>query len=182
MAKRDTGAFTSIVSVRPPTCSLTETAGFSLSYIESHTRTASRLLLAVDLLLTEIWVCLPPKLLLCNPRPLPAPLSPMGGQEPGASSLVICAKPQGSLTSQLGDKPMTDQIPVLVMGVWEASRPHDGLYWCTSSQQTRYKESWSKLRDGGYKLRLDALPFQAAKASGEIISDVSIRLHYRGSV
>ncbi|XP_032735408.1 nebulin-related-anchoring protein isoform X3 [Lontra canadensis] len=37
--------------------------------------------------------------------------------------------------------------------------------------ETRYKESWSKLRDGGYKLRLDAIPFQAAKVSGEIISD-----------
>nr|XP_021532614.1 nebulin-related-anchoring protein isoform X8 [Aotus nancymaae] len=37
--------------------------------------------------------------------------------------------------------------------------------------ETRYKESWGKLRDGGYKLRLDAIPFQAAKASGEIISD-----------
>ncbi|XP_023571210.1 nebulin-related-anchoring protein isoform X3 [Octodon degus] len=37
--------------------------------------------------------------------------------------------------------------------------------------ETRYKESWSKLRDGGYKLRLDALPFQAAKASGAVISD-----------
>ncbi|KAM7074173.1 nebulin-related-anchoring protein isoform 7-T7 [Molossus nigricans] len=37
--------------------------------------------------------------------------------------------------------------------------------------ETRYKESWSKLRDGGYRLRLDAIPFQAAKASGEIISD-----------
>uniref|UniRef100_A0A8C3YTM2 Nebulin-related-anchoring protein n=1 Tax=Catagonus wagneri TaxID=51154 RepID=A0A8C3YTM2_9CETA len=37
--------------------------------------------------------------------------------------------------------------------------------------ETRYKESWSKLRDGGYKLRLDAIPFQAAKASAEIISD-----------
>ncbi|XP_049501747.1 nebulin-related-anchoring protein isoform X3 [Panthera uncia] len=37
--------------------------------------------------------------------------------------------------------------------------------------ETRYRESWSKLRDGGYKLRLDAIPFQAAKASGEIISD-----------
>ncbi|XP_057633652.1 nebulin-related-anchoring protein isoform X1 [Chionomys nivalis] len=37
--------------------------------------------------------------------------------------------------------------------------------------ETRYKESWSRLRDGGYKLRLDALPFQAAKASGDIISD-----------
>ncbi|XP_053306831.1 nebulin-related-anchoring protein isoform X1 [Spea bombifrons] len=37
--------------------------------------------------------------------------------------------------------------------------------------ETRYKESWSKVRDGGYKLKLDAIPFQAAKASGEIISD-----------
>ncbi|KAM6184780.1 nebulin-related-anchoring protein [Rhynchocyon petersi] len=37
--------------------------------------------------------------------------------------------------------------------------------------ETRYKESWSKLREGGYKLRLDAIPFQVAKASGEIISD-----------
>ncbi|NP_001390109.1 nebulin-related-anchoring protein isoform 6 [Mus musculus] len=37
--------------------------------------------------------------------------------------------------------------------------------------ETRYKESWSRLRDGGYKLRLDALPFQAAKASSEVISD-----------
>ncbi|KAL1788490.1 nebulin-related-anchoring protein isoform X1 [Sigmodon hispidus] len=37
--------------------------------------------------------------------------------------------------------------------------------------ETRYKESWNRLRDGGYKLRLDALPFQAAKASSEIISD-----------
>uniref|UniRef100_A0A8D1VDT1 Nebulin-related-anchoring protein n=1 Tax=Sus scrofa TaxID=9823 RepID=A0A8D1VDT1_PIG len=37
--------------------------------------------------------------------------------------------------------------------------------------ETRYKESWSKLRDGGYKLRLDAIPFQAAKASAEIVSD-----------
>lgn len=30
-----------------------------------------------------------------------------------------------------------------------------------------------KLRDGGYKLRLDAIPFQSAKASSEILSDVS---------
>ncbi|KAM9326442.1 nebulin-related-anchoring protein [Gastrophryne carolinensis] len=37
--------------------------------------------------------------------------------------------------------------------------------------ETRYKESWTHLRDGGYKLKLDAIPFQAAKASGEIISD-----------
>ncbi|XP_074475422.1 nebulin-related-anchoring protein isoform X2 [Sebastes fasciatus] len=34
-----------------------------------------------------------------------------------------------------------------------------------------YKESWTKLRDGGYKLSLDAIPFQSAKASGEILSD-----------
>lgn len=41
------------------------------------------------------------------------------------------------------------------------------------SKQIRYKESWSKMRDGGYKLKLDAIPFQTAKASSEIISDVS---------
>lgn len=39
--------------------------------------------------------------------------------------------------------------------------------------QSCYKESWTKLRDGGYKLRLDAIPFQSAKASAEILSDVS---------
>lgn len=38
--------------------------------------------------------------------------------------------------------------------------------------QSCYKESWTKLRDGGYKLRLDAIPFQSAKASAEILSDV----------
>ncbi|CAM4605460.1 unnamed protein product, partial [Caretta caretta] len=37
--------------------------------------------------------------------------------------------------------------------------------------ETHYKESWSKIRDGGYKLKLDAIPFQAAKTSSEIISD-----------
>ncbi|XP_042313004.1 nebulin-related-anchoring protein isoform X2 [Sceloporus undulatus] len=37
--------------------------------------------------------------------------------------------------------------------------------------ETRYKESWNKMRDGGYKLKLDAIPFQTAKASTEIISD-----------
>nr|XP_006135035.1 nebulin-related-anchoring protein isoform X1 [Pelodiscus sinensis] len=41
--------------------------------------------------------------------------------------------------------------------------------------ETHYKESWSKMRDGGYKLKLDAIPFQAAKASGEIISDYKYR-------
>nr|XP_020460888.1 nebulin-related-anchoring protein [Monopterus albus] len=37
--------------------------------------------------------------------------------------------------------------------------------------ENRYKESWSKIRDGGYKLSLDAIPFQSAKASTEILSD-----------
>ncbi|CAG5906159.1 unnamed protein product [Menidia menidia] len=37
--------------------------------------------------------------------------------------------------------------------------------------ESRYKESWTKIRDGGYKLRLDAIPFQSAKASADILSD-----------
>uniref|UniRef100_A0A3B3U7U4 Nebulin-related anchoring protein n=1 Tax=Poecilia latipinna TaxID=48699 RepID=A0A3B3U7U4_9TELE len=37
--------------------------------------------------------------------------------------------------------------------------------------ESQYKESWTKLRDGGYKLRLDAIPFQSAKASADILSD-----------
>uniref|UniRef100_A0A3B4VIL5 Nebulin-related anchoring protein n=1 Tax=Seriola dumerili TaxID=41447 RepID=A0A3B4VIL5_SERDU len=37
--------------------------------------------------------------------------------------------------------------------------------------ESHYKESWTKIRDGGYKLRLDAIPFQSAKASAEILSD-----------
>ncbi|XP_068439400.1 nebulin-related-anchoring protein [Clinocottus analis] len=37
--------------------------------------------------------------------------------------------------------------------------------------ESSYKESWTKIRDGGYKLRLDAIPFQSAKASAEILSD-----------
>ncbi|NWH22809.1 NRAP protein, partial [Grus americana] len=37
--------------------------------------------------------------------------------------------------------------------------------------EIRYKESWGKMKDGGYQLKLDAIPFQAAKASGKIISD-----------
>lgn len=40
--------------------------------------------------------------------------------------------------------------------------------------QSSYKESWTKIRDGGYKLRLDAIPFQSAKASAGILSDVSL--------
>ena len=43
--------------------------------------------------------------------------------------------------------------------------------------QSRYKESWNKIRDGGYKLRLDAIPFQSAKASAEILSDVSNQIY-----
>ncbi|XP_076007991.1 nebulin-related-anchoring protein isoform X2 [Genypterus blacodes] len=42
--------------------------------------------------------------------------------------------------------------------------------------ESHYKESWTKLRDGGYKLRLDAIPFQSAKASTDILSD----LKYKG--
>ncbi|XP_057682974.1 nebulin-related-anchoring protein isoform X1 [Corythoichthys intestinalis] len=41
----------------------------------------------------------------------------------------------------------------------------------TNLSESRYKESWMKLRDGGYKLRLDAIPFQSAKASADILSD-----------
>ncbi|XP_065528358.1 nebulin-related-anchoring protein isoform X3 [Lathamus discolor] len=37
--------------------------------------------------------------------------------------------------------------------------------------EIHYKESWRKMKDGGYQLKLDAIPFQAAKTSGEIISD-----------
>ncbi|XP_012950143.1 nebulin-related-anchoring protein isoform X2 [Anas platyrhynchos] len=37
--------------------------------------------------------------------------------------------------------------------------------------EIRYKETWGKMKDGGYQMKLDAIPFQAAKASGEIISD-----------
>ncbi|KAJ3607970.1 hypothetical protein NHX12_025021 [Muraenolepis orangiensis] len=41
--------------------------------------------------------------------------------------------------------------------------------------ESRYKESWTKVRDGGYKLRLDAISFQSAKASGDILSDQKYR-------
>lgn len=65
------------------------------------------------------------------------------------------------------------------------------LYICCVHFQSGYKESWTKIRDGGYKLRLDAIPFQSAKTSAEILSDVSfpltllvfmschVRLHYK---
>lgn len=49
-----------------------------------------------------------------------------------------------------------------------SSSPH----FCLVTLQSCYKESWTKLRDGGYKLRLDAIPFQSAKTSAEILSDV----------
>lgn len=73
----------------------------------------------------------------------------------------------------MGEGDLPNQIPV-GGGEGEAecrSLSDLGLSPC----QTRYKESWSRLRDGGYKLRLDALPFQAAKASSEVISDVSVQ-------
>ncbi|XP_038136493.1 nebulin-related-anchoring protein isoform X1 [Cyprinodon tularosa] len=41
--------------------------------------------------------------------------------------------------------------------------------------ESQYKESWTKLRDGGYKLSLDAIPFQSAKASADILSEVKYR-------
>ncbi|XP_068113988.1 nebulin-related-anchoring protein isoform X2 [Hyperolius riggenbachi] len=47
--------------------------------------------------------------------------------------------------------------------------------------ETRYKESWKQLRDGGYKLKLDAILFQAAKASGEIISDLKYKEEFEKS-
>lgn len=50
------------------------------------------------------------------------------------------------------------------------------LYISRVHFQSCYKESWTKIRDGGYKLRLDAIPFQSAKASAEILSDVSLQL------
>ncbi|XP_050980766.1 nebulin-related-anchoring protein isoform X2 [Labeo rohita] len=44
--------------------------------------------------------------------------------------------------------------------------------------ESHYKESWRKIRDGGYKLRLDAIPFQAAKSSGEILSDQKYKAQF----
>lgn len=44
--------------------------------------------------------------------------------------------------------------------------------------ESHYKESWKKIRDGGYKLRLDAIPFQAAKSSAEILSDQKYKAQF----
>ncbi|XP_073345124.1 nebulin-related-anchoring protein isoform X2 [Pagrus major] len=44
--------------------------------------------------------------------------------------------------------------------------------------ESSYKQSWTKIRDGGYKLRLDAIPFQSAKVSGEILSDQKYRADF----
>uniref|UniRef100_A0A673N4F3 Nebulin-related-anchoring protein-like n=1 Tax=Sinocyclocheilus rhinocerous TaxID=307959 RepID=A0A673N4F3_9TELE len=44
--------------------------------------------------------------------------------------------------------------------------------------ESHYKESWRKIRDGGYKLRLDAIPFQAAKSSAEILSDQKYKAQF----
>ncbi|XP_041517329.1 nebulin-related-anchoring protein isoform X7 [Microtus oregoni] len=41
--------------------------------------------------------------------------------------------------------------------------------------EAKYKESWHNLRAQGYKLTIDALPFQAARASGDIASDFLYR-------
>ncbi|XP_026132251.1 nebulin-related-anchoring protein-like isoform X3 [Carassius auratus] len=44
--------------------------------------------------------------------------------------------------------------------------------------ESHYKESWRKIRDGGYKLRLDAIPFQAAKSSSDILSDQKYKAQF----
>lgn len=40
--------------------------------------------------------------------------------------------------------------------------------------QKVYKASGDQVKTAGYDLRIDAIPFQTAKASGEIASDVSL--------
>ncbi|XP_012670070.2 nebulin-related-anchoring protein [Clupea harengus] len=42
----------------------------------------------------------------------------------------------------------------------------------------RYKESWTKIKDAGYHLRLDAISFQAAKSSNDIFSDQKYRQQF----
>lgn len=46
---------------------------------------------------------------------------------------------------------------------------------CVSVFQIKYKESWHTLRAQGYKLTMQDIPFQAAKSSTGIASDVNIR-------
>ncbi|XP_051959174.1 nebulin-related-anchoring protein isoform X2 [Xyrauchen texanus] len=48
----------------------------------------------------------------------------------------------------------------------------------TNLSESRYKESWTKIRDAGYKLRLDAIPFQAAKSSTEILSNQKYKAQF----
>ncbi|XP_058476923.1 nebulin-related-anchoring protein isoform X1 [Solea solea] len=56
---------------------------------------------------------------------------------------------------------LTEELPEMVQAKLNAM----------NISESHYKESWTKLRDGGYKLRLDAIPFQSAKASADILSD-----------
>lgn len=42
--------------------------------------------------------------------------------------------------------------------------------------QVKYRESWHTLRAQGYKLTMQDIPFQAAKSSTGIASDVKIML------
>ncbi|XP_051522836.1 nebulin-related-anchoring protein isoform X2 [Myxocyprinus asiaticus] len=48
----------------------------------------------------------------------------------------------------------------------------------TNLSESCYKKSWKKIRDAGYKLRLDAIPFQAAKSSTEILSDQKYKAQF----
>uniref|UniRef100_A0A671WVC2 Nebulin-related anchoring protein n=1 Tax=Sparus aurata TaxID=8175 RepID=A0A671WVC2_SPAAU len=48
----------------------------------------------------------------------------------------------------------------------------------TNISESCYKQSWTKIRDGGYKLRLDAIPFQSAKVSAEILSDQKYKAEF----
>lgn len=45
---------------------------------------------------------------------------------------------------------------------------------CAFPLQIKYKESWHTLRAQGYKLTMQDIPFQAAKSSTGIASDVSV--------
>nr|XP_055032539.1 nebulin-related-anchoring protein [Misgurnus anguillicaudatus] len=43
---------------------------------------------------------------------------------------------------------------------------------------SHYKGSWTKMKEAGYKLRLDAIPFQAAKSSTDILSDQKYKAQF----